>query len=122
MTKSKDGRSPDANATTHCYVTALDELNDYLGQFFPRGKSEQGNWRNALVNFSFDNCSVNMGDKTGVGKQICDLVPQARCVGAVAHVLQLCVGDADNIVEYFPLFREIVSQIIALRQMQGQVL
>ena len=49
MTKSKDGRSPDANATTHCYVTALDELNDYLGQFFPRGKSEQGNWRNALV-------------------------------------------------------------------------
>ena len=22
MTKSKDGRSPDANATTHCYVTA----------------------------------------------------------------------------------------------------
>ena len=34
MTKSKDGRSPDANATTHCYVTALDELNDYLGQFF----------------------------------------------------------------------------------------
>ena len=120
MTKSKDGRSPDANATTHCYVTALDELNDYLGQFFPRGKSEQGNWRNALVNFSFDNCSVNMGDKTGVGKQICDLVPQARCVGTVAHVLQLCVGDVDDIVEYFILFREIISQIIAQYQLSGK--
>ena len=63
MTKSKDGtrRSPDAAATAHCYVAALDELNESRGQFFP-----QGNWRDALVNFSFDNCSVNMGDKTGV--------------------------------------------------------
>ena len=80
----------------------------------------QGNWRNALVNFSFDPCSVNMGDKTGVGKQICDLVPQARCVGAVAHVLQLCVGDVDDIVEYFILFREIISQIIAQYQLSGK--
>ena len=80
----------------------------------------QGNWRNALVNFSFDNCSGNMGDKTGVGKQICDLVPQSRCVGAVAHVLQLCVGDIDNIVEYFILFREIISQIIAQYQLSGK--
>ena len=60
MTKSKDGRSPDAAATAHCYVAALDELNESLGQFLP-----QGNWRDALVNFSFDNCSVNMGDKQG---------------------------------------------------------
>jgi hypothetical protein len=115
MTKSKDGRSPDAAATAHCYVAALDELNESLGQFFP-----QGNWRNALVNFSFDNCSVNMGDKTGVGKQICDIVTQARCVGAVAHVLQLCVGDVDDIVYYFILFREIISQIIAQYQLSGK--
>ena len=64
MTKSKDGRSPDAYATTHCYVTALDELDDHLGQLLLGGS-----WRSALVNFSFDNCSVNMGEKTGVGKQ-----------------------------------------------------
>ena len=55
MTKSKDGRSPDAAGTAHRYVAALDELNESLGQFLP-----QGNWRDALVNFSFDNCSVNM--------------------------------------------------------------
>ena len=63
---------------------------------------------------------MNMGDKTGVGKQICDLVPQSRCVGAVAHVLQLCVGDIDDIAEYFILFREIVSQIIAQYQLSGK--
>ena len=61
-----------------------------------------------------------MGEKTGVGKQICDLVPQARCVGAVAHVLQLCVGDVDDIVDYFILFREIISQIIAQYQLSGK--
>ena len=63
-----------------------------------------------------------MGDTTGVGKQICDLVPQARCVGAVAHVLQLCVGDVDDIVDYFirVLFREIISQIIAQYQLSGK--
>ena len=74
------------------------------------------------VDFSFDNCSVNMGDKTGVGKQICDIVTQARCVGAVAHVLQLCVGDVtvDDIVEYFILFRELISQIIAQYQLSGK--
>ena len=61
-----------------------------------------------------------MGEKNGVGKQICDLAPHSRCVGAVAHALQLCVGDIDDIVEYFILFREIISQIIAQYQLSGK--
>ncbi len=69
MTKSKDGerRSPDAHATTHGYAPALDEEDDHLGQLLLGER-----WRSALVNFSFDNCSVNMGEKTeaGVGKQV----------------------------------------------------
>ena len=84
-------------------------LNSYKGHLL------ENNWEKASVGVCFDGASVMMGKLGGVAKKIKDCVEAAggSCVAvhAVAHVTQICNGDAFKEVVYYQEWRETTQEL-----------
>ena len=105
LSKSADGRSPDADCIADCYETSLAKLNQYEGLL------HRSDWKKAAVGVSFDGASVMMGSQNGVAKKMQDKSEgHLAVIHAVAHVEQLGNSDAFSEVEFYGPWRETVQE------------
>lgn len=105
LSESADGYSPDARCITAAYIRSWSELQQHDG--FLR----QGDWRKALIAGSFDGASVMLGDKSGVVARVRAEAKHFLAIHAVAHVEQLCLGDAFSDVGYYDEWRNTVQEM-----------
>lgn len=61
-------------------------------------------WKEKLIGFGSDGASVNLGNRSGVAKQIKDEVPHLIITHCVAHRLELA---ANNAIKHHKIMREI---------------
>jgi hypothetical protein len=71
LSKSADGRSPDAQCIAACYAGSLDQLNKHKGFLF------NSDWKQATVGYSFDGASVMLGSQNGVAAKLRALIQEA---------------------------------------------
>lgn len=70
-----------------------------------------GNWQRALVGGSFDGASVMLGAQNGVTAKLTALVPWFLAIHGIAHVTQLAVGDAFNLLPYYAEWKLVVQEV-----------
>ena len=114
LTQSVDGRSPDAACIHAAYKEGYEALEAHEG--FLR----YGSWVRSIVASSWDGASVMSGEKGGVAAKMKVDAPHHLSVHAVAHVHQLALGEAFQLVEYYAVWRDVLQEVYVYYHKSGK--
>lgn len=115
LSKSVDGRSPDAQCISLAYAQSMSDLNNHPS--FVNGSD----WKKAIVGASFDGASVMLGAQNGVAARLTEMAEtHVAVIHAVAHVQQLGDNDAFNEVDYYSDWRAIVQEVYLYYSQSGK--